>query len=74
MWLVPAFPSGQWRVHHWKRLSANCGRAAVRNGPAKREAARRARGFKTSDAIRAQLTEAGIIVEDSKDGVRWKSK
>jgi len=41
---------------------------------AKREAARRARDFKTSDAIRAQLTEAGIIVEDSKDGVRWKRK
>jgi cysteinyl-tRNA synthetase len=41
---------------------------------AKREAARRARDFKTSDAIREQLAEAGIIVEDSKDGVRWKRK
>jgi cysteinyl-tRNA synthetase len=41
---------------------------------AKREAARRARDFKTSDAIRAQLAEAGIIVEDSKDGARWKRK
>ena len=41
---------------------------------AEREAARRARDFKASDAIRAQLAEAGIIVEDSKDGVRWKRK
>ncbi len=41
---------------------------------AKREAARRARDFKASDAIRAQLAEAGIIVEDTKDGVRWKRK
>ncbi len=41
---------------------------------AKREAARRARDFKTSDAIRGQLADAGIIVEDTKDGVRWKRK
>ncbi|HVP53048.1 MAG TPA: DALR domain-containing protein, partial [Terriglobales bacterium] len=41
---------------------------------AKREAARRARDFKTSDAIRAQLAEAGVVVEDSKGGVRWKRK
>jgi len=41
---------------------------------AKREAARRARDFQASDAIRAQLAEAGIIVEDTKDGVRWKRK
>jgi len=41
---------------------------------AKRETARRTRDFKTSDALRAQLAEAGIIVEDSKDGVRWKRK
>jgi cysteinyl-tRNA synthetase len=41
---------------------------------AKREAARRARDFKASDAIRAQLADAGIVVEDTKDGVRWKRK
>jgi len=41
---------------------------------AKREAARRSRDFKASDAIRGQLAEAGIIVEDTKDGVRWKRK
>src|SRR6516164_4895928 len=38
------------------------------------EAARRARDFKTSDAIRAQLVASGILVEITKDGVRWRRK
>jgi len=38
------------------------------------EAARKARKFKESDAIRAELTAAGIIVENTKDGVRWRRK
>jgi cysteinyl-tRNA synthetase len=39
-----------------------------------RTAAKKARDFARSDAIRKQLDEAGIIVEDTKDGVRWKRK
>jgi cysteinyl-tRNA synthetase len=38
------------------------------------EAARRSRDFKTSDAIRAELGAAGVTVEITKDGVRWKRK
>jgi len=38
------------------------------------EAARRARDFKTSDAIRGELTSAGLLVEITKDGVRWRRK
>jgi cysteinyl-tRNA synthetase len=38
------------------------------------EAARKARNFKASDALRAELTTAGIIVENTKDGVRWRRK
>jgi cysteinyl-tRNA synthetase len=38
------------------------------------EAARRSRNFKTSDAIRAELTAAGIVIENTKDGVRWRRK
>ncbi len=38
------------------------------------EAARKARNFKASDALRAELTGAGIIVENTKDGVRWRRK
>jgi len=38
------------------------------------EAARRGRNFKVSDALRAELTTAGVVVENTKDGVRWRRK
>jgi cysteinyl-tRNA synthetase len=38
------------------------------------EAARKGRNFKASDALRAELAAAGIIVENTKDGVRWRRK
>jgi cysteinyl-tRNA synthetase len=38
------------------------------------EAARAARDFERSDAIRADLNAAGIMVEITKDGVRWRRK
>jgi cysteinyl-tRNA synthetase len=41
---------------------------------AEMEAARKARNFKASDALRAELTAEGIIVENTKDGVRWRRK
>jgi cysteinyl-tRNA synthetase len=41
---------------------------------AEMEAARKSRNFKVSDALRGELTAAGIIVENTKDGVRWKRK
>ena len=41
---------------------------------AEMEAARKSRNFKVSDALRAELTAAGIIVENTKDGVRWRRK
>jgi cysteinyl-tRNA synthetase len=36
--------------------------------------ARKSRDFAHSDAIRAQLSEQGIILENTKDGVRWRRK
>jgi cysteinyl-tRNA synthetase len=40
-----------------------------------RQAAKRSRDFKRADGIRQQLSDSGIIVEDTKDGtVRWKYK
>jgi len=39
-----------------------------------RTLAKRARNFARADAIRKELAEKGIILEDSKDGVRWKRK
>jgi cysteinyl-tRNA synthetase len=37
-------------------------------------AARNGRNFKFSDALRAELTAAGIVIENTKDGVRWRRK
>jgi cysteinyl-tRNA synthetase len=39
-----------------------------------RQLARRNRNFARSDEIRDLLSEKGIILEDTKDGVRWKRK
>ena len=36
--------------------------------------ARKARDFARSDAIRAQLAEQGVLLENTKDGVRWRRK
>jgi cysteinyl-tRNA synthetase len=41
---------------------------------AEMEAARRARNFGASDALRVELTAAGIVIENTKDGVRWRRK
>jgi cysteinyl-tRNA synthetase len=38
------------------------------------EAARKVRNFQLADAIRAETVAAGIIVENTKDGVRWRRK
>ncbi|PYT00958.1 MAG: cysteine--tRNA ligase [Acidobacteria bacterium] len=39
-----------------------------------REEARRQRNFARSDEIRGELAAQGIVLEDTKDGVRWKRK
>lgn len=39
-----------------------------------RTAAKKSKNFKRSDEIRAELLEKGVILEDTKDGVRWKRK
>jgi cysteinyl-tRNA synthetase len=38
------------------------------------KAARRDRDFKASDAIRAELADRGILVEITKEGIRWRRK
>ena len=40
----------------------------------KHSEARKARDFKTSDAVRDELLAQGIMLENTKDGVRWKRK
>ena len=37
-----------------------------------RQAARKARDFARADAIRGELLEKGIVLEDTREGVKWK--
>ena len=37
-----------------------------------RKAAKKARDFARADEIRAQLLEKGIVLEDTREGVKWK--
>jgi len=41
---------------------------------AERTLAKKQRNFARADQIRNELAEKGVIIEDSKDGVRWKRK
>jgi cysteinyl-tRNA synthetase len=71
----------EWARAHGKLADAEASLSAskisdeeVNRLTAQRDAAKKARDFGRADAIRKQLTEAGIIVEDTKDGIRWKRK
>jgi cysteinyl-tRNA synthetase len=48
--------------------------AEIENLIEERQEARRSRNFARSDEIRDLLSEKGIVLEDTKDGVRWKRK
>jgi len=48
--------------------------AEVEGFIAERAEAKKNRDFARSDQIRTQLLEAGIILEDTKEGTRWKRK
>jgi cysteinyl-tRNA synthetase len=48
--------------------------AEVESRIAERTVAKKARNFALADQIRDQLLEQGIILEDTKAGVRWKRK
>jgi len=41
---------------------------------AERSAAKKARDFARADQIRNELAEKGVVLEDTKDGVKWKRK
>ena len=48
--------------------------AAIDALVAERTMAKKTRNFGRADAIRNELLQKGILLEDSKDGVRWKRK
>ncbi len=41
---------------------------------AQRTAAKKAKDFATADAIRAKLLDMGIVLEDTREGVKWSKK
>ena len=47
---------------------------AIEAKVAERNEARKRRDFARADAIRNQLAEMGVVLEDSKDGVKWKRR
>jgi cysteinyl-tRNA synthetase len=48
--------------------------AAIEALVAERSLAKKQRNFARADEIRKELGEKGVVIEDSKDGVRWKRK
>jgi cysteinyl-tRNA synthetase len=56
------------------RSEAGMSDAAVEALIGERALAKKNREFTRSDQIRAQLLDAGIILEDTKEGARWKRK
>jgi cysteinyl-tRNA synthetase len=48
--------------------------AAIEALVSERSLAKKQRNFARADEIRKELAEKGVVIEDSKDGVRWKRK
>ncbi len=48
--------------------------AAIEALMAERELARKQRNFARADEIRKELADKGVVIEDTKDGVKWKRK
>jgi cysteinyl-tRNA synthetase len=54
--------------------SGQLSNADIEKTIAEMEAARRSRNFKVSDALRAKLTASGVVIENTKEGIRWHRK
>ena len=60
-------PAETWRIRKQESLDAK-----VEALIAERQAARKAKDFARADQIRNQLTEMGIILKDTREGVKWQ--
>ncbi len=56
------------------RRGATASDAEVEAAIEERQEAKKARNFARADEIRAMLEQKGVLLEDTKDGVRWKRK
>jgi cysteinyl-tRNA synthetase len=66
--------AGRLTAKQLQQLEGSLSDERVETLVAERSAAKAARDFARSDAIRKELADAGIVLEDTKDGVRWKRK
>jgi cysteinyl-tRNA synthetase len=57
-----------------KDAAADQEEAKINELVAKRQAARKAKNYAEADAIRKQLTDMGIILEDTPQGPKWKKQ
>jgi len=57
-----------WSHQPWERGVGSLDDATIQNLIAQRDAARRAKVWSEADAIRRQLAEAGVVIEDRPDG------
>jgi cysteinyl-tRNA synthetase len=48
--------------------------AAIEALVEERSLAKKQRNFARADEIRKELADKGVVIEDSKDGVKWKRK
>jgi cysteinyl-tRNA synthetase len=64
---------GYARIENGEQLSAPSD-SEIESLIAERTQAKKARNFARADEIRAVLHERGVVLEDTKDGVRWKRK
>ena len=65
---------GAWATWRPSSAAQSLGDAAIDALVAERTEAKKARNFARADAIRNELAAKGVVIEDSKDGVRWKRK
>jgi cysteinyl-tRNA synthetase len=68
MGLLQTNPDSWFEGHVEGDLSSN----EIESLIAKRNAAKAGRDFETADAIRDQLSEAGVTIQDSREGSTWR--
>ncbi len=64
----------QWFRHKRLRGESDLGKDDIAALIAERSEAKRSRNFERADGIRSRLAEAGVLIEDGRDGTTWRWK
>jgi len=65
---------GRLTTEQLQQLDGSLSDAEIQTLVAERAMAKSKRDFSRADSIRKQLSDSGIILEDTRDGIRWKRK